>query len=103
MEVKGNTLEADIKEAANLVSSEILRRVKDDPGTIPDHVLEKMFTSLARINEKITVEEVAPPPADVLELADRVPADYAKKLLLEEEKRLLKRLKVVETRLAEEF
>jgi hypothetical protein len=94
----------EIEEMLTLTIKEGLRRVKDDPQKIADHVLDKWIASLSRIWERLQDENRPDQEAepDVLDSVTSLPKTRAKAVLREERNRLNTRLVQV-NQLLEEY
>lgn len=94
---------ADIEEMLFLSIQEGLRRVKEHPGQIVDHVLAKWITDLSRIQERLAAEntDVREAEPDVLDTVTSLPKTRARSVLKEERRRVVERLARVDELLEE--
>lgn len=92
----------DVEEMLSLTIKEGLRRIKEEPGSIAPHVLDKWISSLSRVWERQQEVDVDPEAApDVLDTVTSLPKTRARAVLREEKQRVTERLERVNELLEE--
>jgi hypothetical protein len=72
-----------IESALDLVAKEAMKRLKDDAGSIPNHVLFKMFEGLNKVIERRDneLEETESTPFRLLDEIPTLPKEHARELI----------------------